>query len=166
MTKYAVQHEILYWFEKPGGPRTFNANEGVEHYKDEDRAVALAKGVGRVSEASLDRGRLPRSFLDFARENSRSKERAYGTHPSMKPLALCEHLVKLHSNEGDRVVVPFAGSGSELIAAAKLGRRVRAAEIAGEYVELIGRRCEGHGLALRVVDPSEPDAKRAREETV
>ena len=151
MSKYAVQHEQLLWFERKGGGRVFNASEGVEHYLEEERAVALAKGKGRVSDASLDRGRPPRSFLDFARENSRSKERSYGPHPSMKPLDLCAHLVKLHSNPGDAVVVPFAGSGSELLSAAKLARRAVGAELSSEYAELMVRRFAGHGTALRVV---------------
>ncbi len=151
MTKFAVQHEQLLWFEKRGGARVFNASEGVEHYLEEERAVALAKGKGRVSDASLDRGRPPRSFLDFARENSRSKERAYGPHPSMKPLDLCAHLVKLHSNPGDAVAVPFVGSGSELLSAAKLGRRAVGAELSDEYAQLVERRFEGHGVGLRVV---------------
>ena len=81
MSKYAVQHEQLLWFERKGGGRVFNASEGVEHYLEEERAVALAKGKGRVSDASLDRGRPPRSFLDFARENSRSKERVLRPAP-------------------------------------------------------------------------------------
>jgi len=146
--KYAVQHELLLWVEKKGGPRTYNAADGVEHYREEERAVALAKGKGRVSDESLDRGRPARSFLDFARENSRSRERSYGTHPSFKPLALCEHLVKLHSSAGDRVFVPFAGSGSEMLAAAALGRHVHGSEVNSSYVELANRRFDGHGLPL------------------
>ena len=154
-TKYAVQHEQLIWFEKPGGSRTYNAADGVEHYADEDRAMALAKGKGRVTNESLDRGRPPRSFLDFPRENSRSKERSYGTHPSMKPLALCEHLIKLHSRPRDVVLVPFAGSGSELVAAVGLGREVIGMEKDLEYVELCKRRFSGHGKALKVVAEAE-----------
>lgn len=150
MCKHAVQHELLIWFEKPGGPRTFNAHQGVEHYRDDERAVALAKGMGRVTHGSLDRGRPPRSFLDFARENSRSKERRYGQHPSMKPLGLCEHLVKLHSDPYDPVFVPFAGSGSELLAAAKLLRNATGAEANDEYVGLMRRRFVGHGVRLLV----------------
>jgi DNA modification methylase len=137
----------------------------VEHYAEEDRAVALAKGVGRVTNASLDRGRPPRSFLDFARENSRSKERQHGTHPSMKPLDLCAHLVKLHSNRGDRVYVPFAGSGSELLTAAKLGRIAIGAEVNDEYAAIVERRFEAHGLCVTVERPGAPEpAKRPRTE--
>jgi site-specific DNA-methyltransferase (adenine-specific) len=151
MKKFAVQHEQLIWFEKKGGARTFNASECVEHYADDERAVALAKGKGRVTNESLDRGRPPRSFLDFQRENSKSKERSYGTHPSMKPLPLCDHLVKLHSNKGDMVFVPFAGSGSEILSAARLGRVAVGAETSSEYVDLMKRRFRGHALDLTVV---------------
>ena len=148
--KYAVQHELLLWTCKPGKPWTFNAAEGVEHYREDERAVALAKGKGRVTHESLDRGRPARSFLDFQRENSRSKERSYGHHPSMKPLPLCEHLIKLHSNAGDTVYVPFVGSGSELLSAAKLKRCAIGAEMCAEYVELVKKRARGHCVELHV----------------
>ena len=157
MQKYAVQHELLLWMQKPGGTRTYNAEAGVEHYAEEDRAVALAKGVGRVTEASLDRGRPPRSFLDFARENSRSKERQHGTHPSMKPLKLCAHLIGLHSNPGDTVFVPFVGSGSELLSAAKLGRVAVGAEASADYAAIARRRFEAHALRLVVDGPPSSD---------
>jgi len=152
MKEYAVRHERLVWFEKPPKPyakRTFNAQEAAEHYTDEDRAVALAKGKGRVTNDALDRGRPPRTFIDIPRENSRSKERKYGKHPSMKPLALCERLIKVHSNVGNTVLIPFAGSGSEVLVAAKLGRTVIGYETCREYIELMERRFEGHGVVLQ-----------------
>lgn len=159
MKKFAVQHELLLWCEKadPGkrSTRTFNASEGTEKYEESDRAKALGKGKGRVTDESLDRGRPPRSFLDFARENSKSKERKYGVrpHPCMKPLALCEHLVKLASNPGDVVFIPFVGSGSELLSAAKLGRVSIGAETEGEYVDLVAERFAGHGVSLCRIGP-------------
>jgi hypothetical protein len=148
MVRYGVRTEILFWFEKPGGARTFNPAEITEKYTPEEKKVALAKGVGRVTEEALDRGKPPTTNINIPRENSRSKERAYGKHPSMKPLPLCERLVKAHSNPGDLVLIPFAGSGSELIAAAKLGREAIGFEKEGEYIALMRRRAEGHGLEL------------------
>jgi len=150
MKKLAVQHELLLWASKKGSSYVFNASDCCEHYTEDERAIALAKGKGRVSNESLDRGRPPRSFLDFNRENSRSKERRYGNHPSMKPLPLCEHIVKLFSNPGDSVVVPFVGSGSELISAATLGRLATGYELHAQYVEIARKRFEGHGLRLNV----------------
>ncbi len=154
MKEYAVRHERLVWFEKPPTgdyKRTFNAQAAVEYYTDEDRAVALAKGKGRVTNEALDRGRPPRSFIDLPRENSRSKERLYGKHPSMKPLALCERLVKVHSNEDDLLLIPFAGSGSELLVATKLKRQAVGFELEREYIELMKRRFAGHDIGLDCV---------------
>lgn len=155
MKEYAVRHERLVWFERPptsAKKRTFNAHAAAEHYTDDDRAVALAKGKGRVTNEALDRGRPPRTFVDIPRENSRSKERRFGKHPSMKPLAICERLVAVHSNEGDVVLIPFAGSGSELLVATKLKRQAIGYETEKAYIELMKRRFEGHTLPLHLWD--------------
>lgn len=44
-------------------------------------------------------------------------------YPSQKPLALLDRLVTALSNEGDLVLDPYAGSGTTLVSASKLGRR-------------------------------------------
>ena len=63
-------------------------------------------------------------------------------HPTQKPLELCEKLVNASRNsEGDTmVVVPFAGSGSECVAAKKLGMKFVGFEINEEYVALANTR--------------------------
>ncbi|EOD27270.1 hypothetical protein EMIHUDRAFT_205290 [Emiliania huxleyi CCMP1516] len=134
------------WFTKPGGQHTFNPHEAVEHYTPEEFDEALAKGVGRVTPESLARGRPPKNWWDIPRENSRSKERRYGAHPSMKPLQICERIVKVHSDAGGCVLVPFGGSGSEVVAAARLGRHCIGFEVEPQYHRLILRRLVGHGL--------------------
>ena len=75
----------------------------------------------------------------------------------MKPLKLCERLVLVHSRVGDLVLVPFGGSGSECLAAARLGRRAIAFESDAEYHQLMLRRLVGHGLLpARMRPPSPP----------
>jgi site-specific DNA-methyltransferase (adenine-specific)/adenine-specific DNA-methyltransferase len=153
MVQYAVRMEHLEWFVKPvaaadADAHTFNALEAAELYTLEERAEALAKGVGRVTEESLDRGRPPRNWVEIPRENSRSIERKYGAHPSMKPLKLCERIVAVHSNKGDCVLIPFGGSGSEAVAASKLMRRVLCYESNQTYHDIISRRLAGHGVRV------------------
>jgi len=147
MNQYAVRHEELVWMERPGGARTFHPHAGAVPYTEAERAVALAKAPGRVSEASLAQGRPPTTFIDIPRENSRSRERRFGAHPCMKPLSLCARHVCVHTDPDDLVVVPFGGSGSEIVAAATHGRRVVGFETQAEYATLIARRLAGHGLA-------------------
>ena len=148
MKAYAVRSETLEWWTKAPGMVTFNPLHAAERYTEEDKKVALAKGTGRVNEASLDKGRPPRTWCDIPRVNSRSKERQYGKHPSMKPVLLAERLIGVHSNLSDRVVVPFAGSGTELLAGSKLGRETIGFETEAEYIELMRRRFAGHGAKI------------------
>ena len=151
MRQYAVRSETVEWWTKPGGMYSFHPALAAERYSEEDKRTALAKGVGRVNEASLDKGRPPRTWCDVPRENSRSKERQYGKHPAMKPLMLAERLVNVHSNPADVVLVPFAGSGTEVLVASKLGREVIGYETEPDYIELMKRRFEGHGIASTFV---------------
>lgn len=57
-------------------------------------------------------------------------------HPHTKPLPLLERLIAASSDLGDVVLDPFAGSGSTLVAAARLGRRYVGVEVAPEYAEI------------------------------
>ena len=56
-------------------------------------------------------------------------------YPSQKPEALLERIVRALSDEGDWVLDPFAGSGTTLAVAHRLGRRfvgIDASEVAIE----------------------------------
>jgi DNA modification methylase len=61
-------------------------------------------------------------------------------HPTPKPLALFETPMRQHTRPGDVVYEPFAGSGTQVIAAEGLGRRCYAAEISPVYCDVIVRR--------------------------
>jgi site-specific DNA-methyltransferase (adenine-specific) len=63
-------------------------------------------------------------------------------HPTQKPLALCEKLLRScrqPASEG-YVLIPFAGSGSECVAAKALGLPFVAMELNADYVSLIHQR--------------------------
>jgi DNA modification methylase len=57
-------------------------------------------------------------------------------HPTVKPLALMEYLVKLVSREGQFVLDPFAGSGTTLMACKKLKRNYIGIEREAEYIKI------------------------------
>lgn len=61
-------------------------------------------------------------------------------HPTPKPLEVFEIPLRQHSRPGEVCYEPFAGSGSQLIAAHKLGRRCFACEISPVYCDVIVRR--------------------------
>lgn len=69
------------------------------------------------------------------------KERC-GWHNCQQPLAVVERVLKLSSNPGDIVLDPFAGSGTTLVAAKKLGRKYVGIELSENYVAGIRKRLE------------------------
>lgn len=56
-------------------------------------------------------------------------------HPTQKPEKLAERLILASSKAGDLIVIPFAGSGSEIVQCAKNNRYFIAAETNEAYVE-------------------------------
>jgi len=64
-------------------------------------------------------------------------------HPTVKPLALMEYLVKLVSREGQVVLDPFMGSGTTGMACKRLGREFIGIEMMPEYMEIAKARIEG-----------------------
>lgn len=63
-------------------------------------------------------------------------------HPTVKPIALMEYLVKLVSRTDAIVLDPFAGSGSTLVACKRLHRQYIGIEKEQEYVEIAKKRVD------------------------
>ena len=63
-------------------------------------------------------------------------------HPTVKPISLCEYLIKLISKENDTVLDPFTGSGTTGVAALNLNRRFIGCELNHDYFEIAKARIE------------------------
>lgn len=64
-------------------------------------------------------------------------------HPCQMPEALLERIIRVASNPGELVLDPFAGSGTTLVAAKRLGRRYLGIELSTEYAERVRQRLQG-----------------------
>jgi len=69
-------------------------------------------------------GKMVFNILDWVKDGDTEK-----IHPTQKPIALLETLIKIFTDEGDVVIDPVAGSGSTLIAADNCGRKSYGFEI-------------------------------------
>ena len=71
---------------------------------------------------------------------SKKERGADNDHPTVKPIALMEYLIKLVSKEGQTILDPFAGSGSTGIACKNLKRKYILIERDSEYAKIIEAR--------------------------
>ena len=70
------------------------------------------------------------------------RPKASPDHPTSKPVALVEAMVRNSSKSGEIVLDAFLGSGSTLIACERLGRRCFGVELDPRYVDVAVRRWE------------------------
>ena len=107
---------------------TFNASESMT-----GEANGKLKNIdrnGRYGEL-----RNPSSVQYF-----NNREIGRGLHPTQKPIALMEYLVKTYTNEGDLVLDNTMGSGTTGVAAVNLNRKFIGIEMDEHYFEIAENR--------------------------
>jgi DNA modification methylase len=132
----AAHYEPILWFSR--GPR-YTYHPLREPYKSTERLKHKIIKNGKVWTPHPD-GRLAGDVWKFPTLAGRRFRAEKVDHPTQKPLALANRIVKHFSNEGDLVLVPFAGSGTECVSAKALGRHFWAAELEPTYAALARRR--------------------------
>jgi len=73
-------------------------------------------------------------------------------HPTQKPVALFEKPMEFHTTPGEVCAEPFGGSGSQIIAAEKTGRRCFTMELSPAYCDVIVTRWENATGRKAVLD--------------
>lgn len=86
-----------------------------------------SENYGRVKQGVYNQRHTnyPRQLLTFPNER--------GFHPTQKPVALFEYLIKTYTNKGDLVLDNTAGSGTTAVAAENTGRRWLCIERDADY---------------------------------
>lgn len=82
--------------------------------------------------------KVPGNVWDFARVRYRMDE--YENHPTQKPIALLERIIKASSDAGDTVLDPFSGTFTTSYVAKTLGRKSIGIELQEEYIKIGLRR--------------------------
>lgn len=83
---------------------------------------------------------LPTTELYFAREQKGK------LHPTQKPVALMEYLIKTYTNEGETVLDFTMGSGTTGVACKNINRNFTGIELDKEYFEIAKKRIEQSNL--------------------
>lgn len=82
--------------------------------------------------------KVPGNVWEFSRVRYRMDE--YENHPTQKPIALLERIIKASSKERDLVLDPFSGSFTTSFVAKKLGRKSIGIELQEDYIKIGLRR--------------------------
>lgn len=129
-------HEnILVFYEKQ---TTYNPQKSVGKPYKPNGGASKRDNYGdfaAVREGSADGARYPRSVVFFTHEIK-------PVHPTQKPVALMEYLIRTYTNPGDVVLDNCMGSGTTGVACANTGRRFIGMERDPKYFDIACDRVE------------------------
>ncbi len=128
---------------------------GVGALNIEETRLPYERGEAKVGHNPHPLGRVPaniirtEAFQDgydkfFLVPKVRQKAEDYNTHPTIKPIELMEHLVKLISFEGQTVLDPFSGSGSTGVACLLNNRYYIGYELEPDYYQIQSKRLQAY----------------------
>lgn len=89
----------------------------------------------RVDTINMDGKRYPLTVQKFKYDSNK-------VHPTQKPIALFEYIIKTYTNEGDLVIDNCIGSGTTAIACMRTGRNFIGMDLSEEYCQIARKRIE------------------------
>ncbi len=166
---FANRHEEIIWLTK--SKKYFFDLDAVREPFDEATKRAYLKDK-RLRPESVEKGRNPTNVWQIPRLNGNSKERV--GHPTQKPMAIINRLMKALSYEGSVVLDFFAGSAVSTRVAMELGRHSISSDLNPDILTYFAKHMEnwqeqdllGTRIPHRILDqgalPSHPifDPKR------
>ncbi len=125
--RLTASHETLFWVHTGGKNRQYRFN-----YED-------VKAATFPEDTIKQPGKQLRTVWDIPNNKSR-EERKFGTHPTQKPLRITRRMFLIAAIRGGKLLVPFAGSGTEIIAGLDYGMKCVGFENDQEYFDLASLR--------------------------
>ena len=139
-----ISHEIISVFSKGCtyplsknkivyNPQGLILNNGKKRNKRGGKGGYLTDSGCKCEEYIPKASNYPNSVLFFNRDKSHN-------HPTQKPVALLEYLIKTYSNEGDTILDNTMGSGSTMVACVNTKRNGIGIELDDNYFKIAQER--------------------------
>lgn len=135
---YGSMYEPILMLVKDKNNYTFNADEILVEAKTGAKRGLI--DYRKNPPQPYNTLKVPGNVWEFSRVRFKMEE--YENHPTQKPEALLERIIRASSNEGDTVLDPFSGSFTTCAVAKRLGRKSIGIEVNEEYVKMGIRRLE------------------------
>jgi site-specific DNA-methyltransferase (adenine-specific) len=127
--RLTASHETIIWAHTGEKKREYYFN-----YEE-------IKKASFIEDKLKEAGKQLRTVWDIP-NNKTKDELESGTHPTQKPMRLTERLMLISAQKGGKLLIPFSGSGTEIIAGLIYDMEVTAFEINQEYYELSLKRID------------------------
>lgn len=128
--RLTASHETILWVHK-GGEKN---RKYVFNYEE---SKAFSANYDMLKES----GKQMRTVWDIPNNKAKS-EMLFGSHPTQKPIRVAERILLITGVKDGTLLVPFAGSGTEMVAGINYGMNVIGFELEKEYYDIAKRRLD------------------------
>lgn len=135
-------HEQVLVFYRAQPTYNPQMTEGTAYKRSKARAEVASTDYGKHVDINREKGpeRYPLTIVEF------NTERGY--HPTQKPVALMEYLIRTYTNPGDTVLDNCMGSGTTGVACVRTGRKFIGIEKDEIYFKIAEKRIRESGACL------------------
>jgi len=134
-------HEnALVFYKKPPvyNPQITEGHLATNSFYKKENSDGECYGKTKTASGGGKTSRYPRSIQTFS-----SDKQTCSLHPTQKPVALMEYLIKTYTNEGDVILDFTMGSGTTGVAAMNLNRQFIGIELDSDYFNIAFKRITG-----------------------
>ena len=136
MPMKAHENALVFYKKLPTyNPQVTEGHKPTSSYTKKHDADGDCYGKTKSVSGGGKTTRYPRSVQIFASDKQKSS-----LHPTQKPVALGEYLIKTYTNEGETVLDFCMGSGTFGVSAKKLKRKFIGMEIGDEFYDIAEER--------------------------
>ncbi len=128
-------HEIISVFNSKIFYPIKTPRDKIKQSKNYGTGEAIGGDKSKEDKLYIYTDKNPISILDFSNASQKGK-----FHPTQKPVALFEYLIKTYTNEGELVLDNCAGSGTTAIACLKTNRNYILIEQETKYCDIANKR--------------------------
>ena len=121
---------------------------GVPYVKKQGNSTfgeAIANDLKATDKVCADGRRFPISVVKIARDMNRDKTQ---NHPTQKPVALFEYLIRTYTDEGATILDNCLGSGTTAIACKNTNRKCIGIELSEDYCAMSAARCVAANMGI------------------
>lgn len=133
---YQWRHEPCFYGFKDGGNHYFIDDRTISTVKEDEEPDFDKMGKKELKETLQKIYDMPCTIIHENRPQRND------SHPDMKPVNLFGRLIKNSSRPGEKVLDPFGGSGTTIIACEQLGRKAYVMELDPRYADATIERWE------------------------
>ncbi len=128
--RLTASHETILWVHK-GDEKN---RKYIFNYDD-------TKNFSAPYDMLKEAGKQMRTVWDIPNNKSKEEMR-FGSHPTQKPIRVAERILLISGVKDGKLLVPFAGSGTEMVAGINYGMNVIGFEIDPEYYDIATKRLQ------------------------